>query len=649
MRVVVDAVIKEALEEKAKDLLETMLKPADLDSSLTDLANRQVELNSALHGLLNGLARFKKHPMPYSVERDVDDFVVELSSTLVALHDLLALLAHEPNLPAPTRFNYVAGVEPDWVLSRGTPGTSDYVIQILGESKTADASSANGLFAPIRTFTDIPAGVGWSDIPVMTGTNDKGDTGREQAAGLRVTFSKNLAITLYDLPKALTHVYVSTSEIFFALMVTLSHSSTSASPVGVPYLYILTPLISLGHHGLLLVLYFLATRPDEMRHTVARAIQSAARFAPLRAELARHGLMVSDALPPLLCDVPRPSVGGDNTAPSDAKGSVEPRRKKRPAQSSAPATPATKRLQRDDSLLRGSAGQEGVNAGSDRREGDGKNCCMREEGLGAGESGTPTEGSQRDTGWSEVDRLLLGWRYGLRSLATMDHLRRIPPPPLPTQNPQTSRSDHEPMDFLQAVEPSPLATLPERLTRRITALLPPIIDGKSAMTMYAHDGSMRYVIKMSRAHAEGLRGEAALLARASDAGLSPRFLGLYEEELDEAVEKVRRVVLLMEDGGKALDREFSELSIREKNGLYALVLALHQVGIWHDDLAPRNILINPSGEFRVCDFGRSRLHDCEGEDKCGELEDLQCELELETAGEGGSGVGRAGGRNGEGA
>ncbi|KAF8272453.1 hypothetical protein EI94DRAFT_1769734 [Lactarius quietus] len=55
---------------------------------------------------------------------------------------------------------------------------------------------------------------------------------------------------------------------------------------------------------------------------------------------------------------------------------------------------------------------------------------------------------------------------------------------------------------------------------------------------------------------------------------------------------------------------WDELNTSERIQVYGLVRALHQVGIVHADLEPRNIGRVPGGGLRLIDFSESRMHTC---------------------------------------
>lgn len=65
-----------------------------------------------------------------------------------------------------------------------------------------------------------------------------------------------------------------------------------------------------------------------------------------------------------------------------------------------------------------------------------------------------------------------------------------------------------------------------------------------------------------------------------------------------------------------------------RNDLYARVVEMHQNGVEHGDLAKRNVVVQ-EGRVKVIDFGEAHMHECEGEDICGELMELKELLEMD--------------------
>jgi len=90
----------------------------------------------------------------------------------------------------------------------------------------------------------------------------------------------------------------------------------------------------------------------------------------------------------------------------------------------------------------------------------------------------------------------------------------------------------------------------------------------------------------------------------------PRCYGLFHVE-DFAC------LLLMEDCGRSLE-SFNDLSSNQRRILVSHITQIHQCGVSHEDLEPRNVLVSNSGRLSIIDFERSeRSHMC-GEG-CAEL------------------------------
>lgn len=53
------------------------------------------------------------------------------------------------------------------------------------------------------------------------------------------------------------------------------------------------------------------------------------------------------------------------------------------------------------------------------------------------------------------------------------------------------------------------------------------------------------------------------------------------------------------------------------------VEALHAAGVSHNDIAPRNVLVDVNGDVHLIDFSNSTMHECLGKDRCPELLELK--------------------------
>ncbi|OCB89155.1 kinase-like protein [Sanghuangporus baumii] len=86
-------------------------------------------------------------------------------------------------------------------------------------------------------------------------------------------------------------------------------------------------------------------------------------------------------------------------------------------------------------------------------------------------------------------------------------------------------------------------------------------------------------------------------------GIVPRCYGLFESK--------DMVMLVMDYGGETLDNEeWARLTYKDKIEIFESALSLHDIGISHADLEPRNILRSADGSFKIIDFSLSALHEC---------------------------------------
>jgi tRNA A-37 threonylcarbamoyl transferase component Bud32 len=70
------------------------------------------------------------------------------------------------------------------------------------------------------------------------------------------------------------------------------------------------------------------------------------------------------------------------------------------------------------------------------------------------------------------------------------------------------------------------------------------------------------------------------------------------------------------------------LSFTSRHVIYDTLVKIHAKGIWHGDVAPRNV-VRRSGDrgFAFIDFGNAEEHCCPGGDTCRELIELRRELQ----------------------
>ncbi|KAJ7190524.1 hypothetical protein GGX14DRAFT_382088 [Mycena pura] len=102
----------------------------------------------------------------------------------------------------------------------------------------------------------------------------------------------------------------------------------------------------------------------------------------------------------------------------------------------------------------------------------------------------------------------------------------------------------------------------------------------------------------------------------------PKVIGLYMSADYEST------VLILSYAGKSL-QAFSELEPDEKRTLFCRLVRLHQSGIQHNDLEPRNVTRSESSGPVIIDFDHASLdHTCTGA-SCDELLQLADTLDLD--------------------
>ncbi|KAJ7712221.1 hypothetical protein B0H16DRAFT_1744432 [Mycena metata] len=140
----------------------------------------------------------------------------------------------------------------------------------------------------------------------------------------------------------------------------------------------------------------------------------------------------------------------------------------------------------------------------------------------------------------------------------------------------------------------------------------------------------RVVVKIARGVAATQRLDREFLAystlRTWQGVAIPRMFGMYTST-DEKTK-----VLLMSDAGKTL-RDFSDLKPVEKRLVFTSLVRLHQSGVLHNDVEPRNVTRSETSGPFVIDFDEASFHHvCMGP-SCKELLRLAQVLQLDAGAE----------------
>ncbi|KAF8828681.1 hypothetical protein HHX47_DHR3000095 [Lentinula edodes] len=121
-------------------------------------------------------------------------------------------------------------------------------------------------------------------------------------------------------------------------------------------------------------------------------------------------------------------------------------------------------------------------------------------------------------------------------------------------------------------------------------------------------------------HGKALRSEAKIYHHLVGSNIGPHFYGVFNNS--------GSIALVLEYMGKRLSN-FGTLTDDSKHKLYDQVCNLHALGVQHNDLAPRNILINKEEDLTIIDFHQSELgHQCKGSGRCSELRDFAEQLRI---------------------
>ncbi|KAJ7156859.1 hypothetical protein C8R43DRAFT_997440 [Mycena crocata] len=113
-----------------------------------------------------------------------------------------------------------------------------------------------------------------------------------------------------------------------------------------------------------------------------------------------------------------------------------------------------------------------------------------------------------------------------------------------------------------------------------------------------------------------------LQARLGPSSISPHCYGVLED-------RIGSVILILDHGGTAL-KTFGEAETFESDRLFAKAVDIHMMGkVCHNDLVPRNIVQDATGELRIIDFHIAEMnHACPGKESCKELVNFRQALEL---------------------
>ncbi|KAJ3923473.1 hypothetical protein F5877DRAFT_74335 [Lentinula edodes] len=121
-------------------------------------------------------------------------------------------------------------------------------------------------------------------------------------------------------------------------------------------------------------------------------------------------------------------------------------------------------------------------------------------------------------------------------------------------------------------------------------------------------------------HGKALRSEAKIYHHLVGSNIGPHFYGVFNNS--------GSIALVLEYMGKR-HSNFSTLTDDSKHKLYDQVCNLHALGVQHNDLAPRNVLVNKEGDLTIIDFHQSELgHRCKGSRRCSELKDFAEQLQM---------------------
>ncbi|KAK7024127.1 hypothetical protein R3P38DRAFT_2531117 [Favolaschia claudopus] len=117
---------------------------------------------------------------------------------------------------------------------------------------------------------------------------------------------------------------------------------------------------------------------------------------------------------------------------------------------------------------------------------------------------------------------------------------------------------------------------------------------------------------------EGSRYE---VLAAGDRTITPKYFGTFES-------KIGTVALVLAHGGTVLD-DFKDVEKHRAQALFDKAVQMHEAGITHNNLIPRNIVQHTDGELTIIDLHIAGAnHQCTGQDRCSELVNFREQLGL---------------------
>ncbi|KAJ7860213.1 hypothetical protein B0H14DRAFT_2350722 [Mycena olivaceomarginata] len=103
----------------------------------------------------------------------------------------------------------------------------------------------------------------------------------------------------------------------------------------------------------------------------------------------------------------------------------------------------------------------------------------------------------------------------------------------------------------------------------------------------------------------------------------PTLFGLYRSE-----ENGSGLVLVTSYEGRALP-SFDDLGVQDRHTLLSRLIRIHQAGVEHLDVEPRNVVLSKSRGPIIVDFDGASLDHCCGGLSCGELREVARRLGID--------------------
>ncbi|KAL7342803.1 hypothetical protein BJY59DRAFT_719263 [Rhodotorula toruloides] len=447
---------------------------------------------------------------------------------------------------------------------------------------------------------DMPGGFGWDELSCSVTDG--------MYSGEQVMILKNLAIAFTESPfTCFSHIFVDPSSFFIATIIPLdsrtsssdadAHTTAASSAPELqlfPYLLVFSPKHSNSDPRFALWSFYLAADSRHFASRLADLLVEKAEYNQLLAELANQGYTIR----PSSSILQDKAFGGSRSgefADEGAEGTEQDAGAESELGSSEGDEKGVVDRGEDAPQSRGGGSAAGEGSGSAREDEEHLLLdLLTTPTLRTHLAGTPVDPTFEST--------LIRIQY-----ATSPGTEQGTPPASAKSTTGPSLCSNPPIPYYNAHSPktsrsSSPCTSP-LVERHLVGTLSPSFERPVYRADYL---GLRLVLK--HGSKDEILPEARFLGCAGS-DIAPRLLGVFKYAENERYCFVQPYV------GRSL-RDWDDLREEENK-----TVALHAKGIYHDDLAPRNVVRGKDG-IKIIDFGMAFEHECKGA-RCDELRGLR--------------------------